>query len=322
MPCVSVIIPTYNRSAVVPDAIGSALAQTIGDIEVIIVDDGSTDDTAEVVKAVGDDRIRYCHQSNTGPAGARNLGISKAQGQFIAFLDSDDSWPGNYLETMVSRLNSQNEYDAAYCPITMVYADGRMTKSYKCPAGKQGWIGRDLFAYGFIWPSAVVLRRSKLGGFFFDEGLKNSSEDSDAFLRLALKIKFAFVSEVESLHKHSSDSISQSMGVNFNRVLSLERFYFQIGGDKVVNRMAAYKRFSKAYRRLAENSRRKGFRNRAFVLYKKAIFYWPVDIRLYLGFLKVLLLKKSQDSQPIWKMPKPLDRPKGTNSFSEEQRCN
>jgi hypothetical protein len=85
MPKVSVIIPTYNRSALLQETIDSVLRQTFNNFEVIVVDDGSTDDTSVVVKGIKDDRVLYFHKPNGGPASARNLGLSKAKGDYISF---------------------------------------------------------------------------------------------------------------------------------------------------------------------------------------------------------------------------------------------
>jgi glycosyltransferase involved in cell wall biosynthesis len=96
-PCVSVVIPTYNYGHFISEAIDSALAQTYGNIEVIVVDDGSTDDTGSRLNAYGD-RIRYIYQPNAGLSAARNTGIKNAKGDFIAFLDSDDAFHPQKLE--------------------------------------------------------------------------------------------------------------------------------------------------------------------------------------------------------------------------------
>jgi glycosyltransferase involved in cell wall biosynthesis len=91
-PKVSVVIPTYNRADKVRASIDSVLAQTFTDLEVIVVDDGSTDDTAMVLKETYGDSIRYCHQNNQGVSAARNRGIAESNGEWVAFLDSDDQW--------------------------------------------------------------------------------------------------------------------------------------------------------------------------------------------------------------------------------------
>src|ERR1700685_4717246 len=97
-PKVSVVIPTYNRAAKVPGAIESVLAQTVGDLEVIVVDDGSSDATGKSLAEMFGDRIRYYAQRNQGVSVARNKGIAEARGEWIAFLDSDDRWEKEKLE--------------------------------------------------------------------------------------------------------------------------------------------------------------------------------------------------------------------------------
>ncbi|MFC6990634.1 glycosyltransferase family 2 protein [Haladaptatus sp. GCM10025707] len=93
MPTVSVVIPTYNRSEEVTHAIDSVLAQTYDDFELLVVDDGSTDDTEEVVTSYDDDRVKFIeHEENQGAPAARNTGIEHAEGEYVAFLDSDDEW--------------------------------------------------------------------------------------------------------------------------------------------------------------------------------------------------------------------------------------
>lgn len=100
IPTVSVVIPTYNRAHLVGRAIQSVLNQTYQDFEIIVVDDGSTDNTEEVVKSFNDPRIRYIrHDQNRGGSAARNTGIKMARGEYIAFQDSDDEWLPEKLES-------------------------------------------------------------------------------------------------------------------------------------------------------------------------------------------------------------------------------
>ena len=89
---VSVVIPAYNYARYLPEAIRSVLAQTHSDLECIVVDDGSTDNTREVVSAIEDPRVRYVHQANAGLSSARNTGIREAEHPFVGFLDADDRW--------------------------------------------------------------------------------------------------------------------------------------------------------------------------------------------------------------------------------------
>lgn len=315
MPRVSVIIPTYNRSGMVNETIYSVLAQTEPDLEVIVVDDGSDDDTRKIIKAIEDDRVKYFYKDNGGPASARNLGLAKALGEYMAFLDSDDFWPKDYLHVVLSHLESKGEFGGTYSPITVVYPDGSKVKSYKKPEGKSGWITLDLFKRGFIWPSAAVIRSSVLENFWFDESVGKCCEDGDFFLRLSTQCRFLFVPDVEAFYRISEDSISTEVGVTCMRMLVLERFYFRLGGDEIVPAKIARRRFSHACRKVAENRRRIGARAAALKLYRRAIRYWPADMRLYPGLFKTLLLDSSKDTNPNWEMPEALGDPLGTNRF-------
>src|SRR5208283_2367398 len=102
-PLVSVVIPTYNCGRYICETVESALGQTYSPVEIIVVDDGSTDDTRERLTTYGD-RVRYIYQQNTGPAVARNRGVQDAQGDWIAFLDADDLWLPYRLELQVELL--------------------------------------------------------------------------------------------------------------------------------------------------------------------------------------------------------------------------
>ena len=103
-PQVSVVIPTYNRAHILGRAIDSVLQQTHRDLELIIVDDGSSDGTAALVRGIEDPRVRYVHQQNRGVSAARNRGIAEARAEWLAFLDSDDEWLPQKLERQFSAL--------------------------------------------------------------------------------------------------------------------------------------------------------------------------------------------------------------------------
>ncbi|SEH11752.1 Glycosyl transferase family 2 [Natronorubrum sediminis] len=118
---VSVIIPTYNRAGSLSRAIDSALAQTVDDLEVVVVDDGSTDETATVLSAYDDRRVRpIVHATNQGANVARNTGLAHARGEYVAFLDSDDVWDPTKLERQLAVLEGRSEaWVGAYCDSTL-----------------------------------------------------------------------------------------------------------------------------------------------------------------------------------------------------------
>ena len=120
---VSVIIPTYNRAGLVTEAIDSVLAQTRSDFEIVVIDDGSTDDTPDVL-APYMDRIRYIRQENRGLAGARNRGINEARGRHLAFLDSDDRFEPELLEAVFETFESYPEAGAVFSAEAEIDADG------------------------------------------------------------------------------------------------------------------------------------------------------------------------------------------------------
>jgi len=117
MPTVSVVIPTYNREATLPSTIESVLQQTFDDFEILVVDDGSTDNTPKIVNRIVDDRVCFhSHIRNKGGSAARNTGIEQAAGEYIAFLDSDDEWLPSKLEEQVNCLESRSDdWVGMYC---------------------------------------------------------------------------------------------------------------------------------------------------------------------------------------------------------------
>src|SRR6266571_8138521 len=116
-PRVSVVIPTYNSSQYLVNAVDSVLAQSVADCEVLVIDDGSSDDTQEVMSRYGPP-VRYIHQPNGGVAVARNRGIEESRGRYVAFLDADDTWYGDKLERQLAALRGNPQHRACYTAFT------------------------------------------------------------------------------------------------------------------------------------------------------------------------------------------------------------
>jgi len=198
-PLVSAIIPTYNRAHVICDAVESILAQTYRPIEVIVVDDGSKDDTLQRLKEYGD-RIRVISQANAGPAAARNRGIAMAQGELIAFLDSDDLWLPQKIERQVALLEQAGEsVPCCLSNIMMKWNSGDRASfdiALLKPPVEQGiWLNADeVLATRFVlFNQGIVIRRKvleKIGG--FDESIRYL-EDVEFPLRLSLEGPWAFI---------------------------------------------------------------------------------------------------------------------------------
>lgn len=198
---VSVIIPTYNRATILPEAIDSVLAQTYSDIELIVVDDGSTDDTLTQLRRY-ENRVSVVTQRNAGPAAARNLGIMKCRGQLISFLDSDDLWHSSKIERQVDLLHRlDNSVPCCITNIEMRWKDRRITSfdnSWLHTDIDEGlWINvSEVLATRFVlFNQAIMIRRTALEkSGCFDESLR-ILEDGDLALRLSSEGPWAFIRE-------------------------------------------------------------------------------------------------------------------------------
>lgn len=197
MATVSIVIPTYNVGRFLVDAIDSVLAQTYQDFEIIVVDDGSTDDTATVL-APYRERIRYYQQANAGPSVARNRGILHAEGSLIAFLDADDVWRPAKLARQVEYMNRHPEMVLCYTDFTRSAIPGQTDESrLKIYERKgSGHVFHNLLFENFIATPAVMVRREALArAGLFDTNLKGM-EDLEMWLRLAKAGPFGFIDEV------------------------------------------------------------------------------------------------------------------------------
>jgi len=222
-PKVSVIIPTYNRCALLHEAIASVLEQTFKDLELIVVDDGSTDETRDVVMSFDDPRIRYLFQANRGVSAARNWGVASSRGGLIAFLDSDDVWLPEKLETQVSYL--EKHPGISICQTEEIWIRNGVRVN---PAEKHrkfsGWIFRECIPLCIVSPSAVMLTREafdRLGG--FDEDLP-ACEDYDLWLRASLRYEIHTLPEalIEKRGGHE-DQLSRQPGLDIYRISALRK---------------------------------------------------------------------------------------------------
>lgn len=196
---ISVIIPLYNKAASVGRTLRAVLAQTYGDFEVVVVDDGSTDGGADVVRSVGDGRIHLVSQANAGVSAARNRGVREARGEFVAFLDADDEWQPDYLETQ-HRLTQRYPQCAVFATSYAIRpAGGEDAPAVlrRLPFAGEDGVFTNYFevaacSHPPLWTSAVMVRRAAMdavGG--FPVGIR-SGEDLLTWARLAVKYEVAY----------------------------------------------------------------------------------------------------------------------------------
>ena len=195
---VSIVIPTWNSEKYIKESVESALSQTYEYTEVIVIDDGSTDHTKEILDShISSKRINYIYQENKGLASARNTGIRSSKGEFIAFLDSDDIFLPEKIKKQIHSLENNADFDVSYCDI-LHFTDTEPREyfhhRYQYPSGQ---IFSALLKKQFINPLSVVVKKSifdKCG--LFDENLRRS-EDWELWLRLARAgIKFYHLNEI------------------------------------------------------------------------------------------------------------------------------
>lgn len=209
---VSVVIPTYNRAGLMERAVKSVLQQTFKDLEVIIVDDASTDDTGDRIKSL--QKIEYCihnfrHDKNRGAQAARNTGIRNAKGEYIAFLDSDNEWLPSKLEKQMT-LFSQNSgsIGVVYCGYSKVALGGDVLNLYV--PQHRGMVYRHTLRNWLTDTSTLVVRKEileRISG--FDESI-HAYQEWDLCIRLARECLFDFIPECLTLyHQHSLPSISK-----------------------------------------------------------------------------------------------------------------
>jgi glycosyltransferase involved in cell wall biosynthesis len=188
-----VIIPTFNRAAFVREAIASVLAQDYTPLEVIVVDDGSQDETPAVVRDCGG-MITYIQQTHAGVSAARNRGVAASHGALIAFLDSDDLWLPQKVTAQVTLFNQQPQAQVCYTDEIWIRRGVRVNPRL-IHAKPAGWIFLPSLPRCLISPSSIMLRRSlweRLGG--FDEALP-ACEDYDLWLRLTAMVPVALLPE-------------------------------------------------------------------------------------------------------------------------------
>lgn len=241
-PLVSTIIPTFNRRDVVRRAIASALAQTYSNQEIIVVDDGSTDDTKTVLEAEYGDRIRYVHQANSGVSAARNKGMRLAQGDFIALLDSDDQWCVDKIQKQVTFLLSHPDFGMAVTDVRRVNPDGCEIDIFRRREVQP--VDGDVLEYVVLNPSlvpaSILIRREvvdRLGG--FDESLR-TAEDIEFHLRIAERYRIGVIEEPLTIAERGGVGLSGEASSDTDYVRVVEVF---------LNRMR--RRLSSAKRRKA-----------------------------------------------------------------------
>lgn len=221
VPAVSVVLPVRNGEATIGEAVASVLGQTWGDLELIVVDDGSTDGTRDVLAAISDVRLRMLSAPGVGPAASRNRGIAHAAANTVAFIDADDVWLPRKLETQLAALDRSAAAAVAYCWTDYLDEAGR----YVGPDGRPVFdrdVYEHLLTHNFIdsGSNIVVRKRALLDVGCFDESLP-VVEDWDLYIRLAARHAFVCIPAVLVHYRLSATSLT-------TRVLLMEDAFWTV----------------------------------------------------------------------------------------------
>ncbi len=247
-PNVSVVVPAYNCCSVLPEAIESVRRQSYQDFEVLLVDDGSTDGTWEVIRKIAADwpKVRAIRAEHKGLAAARNRAIAEMKGKWIALLDADDIWQPEKLQRCMDFLAGHQHLRIVYTPMDPIRLDGQPMKGHSKPC-KAGWLTEELFYSIFVHDPAVVFHKDVVeacGG--FDESLP-VCVGHEFWLRVSTKFEFGLIDQPLALRRWHESSVTRSDRARARRARAkvLERFYNQYGGRELL------KEKQKARRRLA-----------------------------------------------------------------------
>lgn len=242
---VSVIIATYNMGQYLPNAVDSVLSQTYRNLDVHVIDDGSLDGTRDLMEQwKGDPRVHYYWQENAGQTNAKNCGIRRSDGDFVAFCDADDLWVPTKLEQQMPLFDAAGMVGVVYGRNRQIQASGEAVADVRREAYYSGHVTEALFQYNFISFGTTVVRRSCLNEFGgFDEAYRMGI-DWDLWLRISTKYQIRFLDDVVYLYRVWPGQMSNNWRGRYDSAFRIMRnFLDQYPGtvsDEVIRRAYAH----------------------------------------------------------------------------------
>jgi len=286
-PKVSVILPTYNRAHIIEKAIQSVLKQTYQDFEIIIIDDGSKDDTEKIIRGFQekDNRIKYIRfEENKGAAAARNAGINMSKGEYITFQDSDDEWVIDKLEKQMKVIETSSENIVVYCGFWRIDGDEKTYIPDINISNREGNIHKELLKRNFIdTPSILLLKKNleKIG--MFDENLSRL-QDWDLAIRLSKYYNFKLIDEPLYISYVLSDSIS----ANYEALIIAMQIILAKYQDEIYKDHKIIKAWSIKFNSIAKYLLDNNDIKKAKQLYWRAIKLYPFWRGNYIDLIKYL----------------------------------
>lgn len=273
-PLVSIIIPNYNHAQYVGDAIWSVLTQEYRNFEIIVVDDGSTDNSRDVITQFGD-KVQYIHQKNAGLSAARNTGIKASKGVLIGVLDADDMYESIFLSTLVAALQENPDADGVYCGYQFVDHKNNLLPQIEARPVDHDKLNDALLDGNFFVPESIFLRRyvyDNVG--LFDETLR-ACEDWDVWLRVTKKYKIVHSPNILTRHR----ILPGSMSTDPQRMLTYRLAVLKkhVGDEPVGNGSSvAHRAYGRAYLGSCVEYLQYGNTDRAYECFQKLANIYPV----------------------------------------------
>lgn len=305
MPQISVIISVFNKQQYIYNTIQSVLNQTFSDFEIIIINDGSTDQSETIIKTFTDARIHYIKQPNKGAAAARNTGIAKANTNFVALLDGDDTWHNTYLESIINAKNNfpeaqvfasavAHKYDTELVPVPYNFKiDGKISiKNYFKNSKKHSLLTSSSIA--FI--TDILLTTGN-----FDTSIK-SGEDTDMWIRIGLHFPIVFINKVLVYYNYSHSSLSNTT-FNLSAKPKYDKYDAEEKNNPEVKAFIDKNRYSLALLSRLQND------NQAFNFYHSKIDRSSLTLKQNIlinspkWILKALLQLKALKGKKVYYMP-------------------
>jgi len=284
---VSIIIPVYNSEQYITECIDSVLNQSYQNFEIIVVDDGSTDDTSSIITQYNNDKITLYHQQNSGSGAARNHGVKKASGAWIAFIDADDIWLPDKLHKQLTNCS-----DKAWSH-TDLYFHGdiypRHTKTTELTSKYSGHILEHLLVENSIGTSSVIINKKvfeELGGFNTD---LRALQDWDLWLRVAKKYEICYVNEPLVYYRVHSKSVSRNVRKTLPYHLNLIDFAFSNQGPAGHLKGLKKEALSRSYQICSQIAEQE--RDYVFSCYcaTRSLICRPQEKRNYIRLIKIII---------------------------------
>lgn len=283
---VSIIVPTYNRAGLLREAIESVINQEYQDWQLIVADDGSTDDSEKIVRQYQDDlRVLYFKQDNRGQAAARNLGISHASGDLIAFLDSDNRWLPHKLAAQVSYMDQHPNVDVLYGETERIDGSGR---TWPGPIRRRfsGIVWKELLVDNFVTFNTSVVRSGKLRAVGGMDDTVRRGDDYDLWLRLARDSVFHFLPGVVTQYRVEGSRISDDVdGRMQSNLAAVGRFIRSNPGLLGASERRKIK--ARVYARFARAMSSAGRTSHGISLAMRAVASAPLSLRSWRTLLAV-----------------------------------